>query len=254
MRKIQLNNMLKKLFMAASVSFADLSTGNLSYKMTDSVSLDLSLASASFDVYSLYSVYYRAKDIKIGGLILAQATGWSDIIAIMSFSPSLSVPVSIVYNHCPSLSFGYDIAMSIRYLGLKFTDSAQPIVAEDGKSLTKEEAASNTTNLASAYVKGNAGVNDRSSFGWLPIASFFVEYNFGIFSGKYHLGQALYAYNIYSLKDEKARVFTYGAGVFSVLYGLEFKLNICHGWIANVLVNSIYRSVLTLVIWSAGEK
>ena len=206
-KTVQVNNMLKKLFMAASVSFADLATGNLSYKMTDSFSLDSSLAYISFDVYILYSVYYRAKDIKIGGLILAQATGWSDIIAIMSFSPSLSVPVSIVYNHCPSLSFGYDIAMLFRYFGLKYI---------------------------------NEYVNEK--FNWLPIASFFVEYNFGILSGKYHLGQALYAYNIYSVYQKFN--FAYKK-YFAALHGLEFKLNICHGWIASILLNSIYRSTLT---------
>jgi hypothetical protein len=244
--------MLKKLFIAASVSFADVATGDFSYKITDSFSLDFNSSYVSFDAYSLYSVYNRVGVNSDSSPIKANTeTDWSTLASIMFFSPSISLPVSIVYHHCSSLSFGYDIAMSIRYLGLKLTDSDQDIVKD---SLTDTDKDTNSKNQLAAYVKKETNVNGRSNFNWLPIASFFVEYNFGMVSGKYHLGQALYAYNIYSLKVEGARMFSYGEYFFAFLHGFELKLNMCHGWIASMVLNSAYRSLLTYVIWSAEKK
>ena len=215
--------MLKKLFMAASVSFADLATGNLSYKMTDSLSLDFSPSYISFDAYSLY--LYNYSD--------GSDTSVKALVGIPLVSPSISVPFSIVYNHCPSLSFGYDVSMLIRYSALKWTNGD-----DKNNSYIKDDKVNN--------IYGGS-----TKFSYWPMASLFVEYNFAIWSVKYHLGQALYAYNMYSLTADKTRIFTHAESVLSVLHGFEFKLNICRGWIASILLNSIFRSGLT---WVAFRK
>ena len=250
--------MLKKLFMAASVSFADLATGNLSYKITDSLSLDFSPAYISFDAYGLYSVSESKKNYlpskylytMTNRLKYNQSTAGiiretdDSMMRFMLVSPSISVPFSIVYNHYPSLSFGYDVSMSVRYFLLKWTDDKKnPYIP---KNTGEYEAPKNADEGHSS--KGKFKAIDSTSFNGWPIASFFVEYNFAIWSVKYHLGQALYAYNMYSLPVNKTRMFPYAESVFSALHGFEFKLNICHGWIASILLNSIFRSALTWVI------